>query len=115
MVTRPVPETFAADDFALREEEHGPCTGRAHFGHDPISTAERVGGVVRLTYDAYGTDGSPVTELPADQVRGLVSDAEQDVRDFLGLAGARAGQHLPTHAAPVTAALARALGLVPSP
>ncbi|MFI1186499.1 hypothetical protein [Streptomyces californicus] len=90
-------------------------TGVAHFGHDPASTAELDGDIVRLTYDAYATDGSPVAELPADQVRGLVSAAEQDVRDFLGLAGAWAGQHLPAHAAPVTAALARALDLAASP
>ncbi|MFD0038730.1 hypothetical protein ACFVIZ_13935 [Streptomyces anulatus] len=90
-------------------------TGCAHFGHDPSSTAERVGDTVRLTHDAYGTDGSPVTELPADQVRRLVADAQQDLQDFLGLAGAWAEQHLPAHAAPVTAALARALDLASSP
>ncbi|MFD8709055.1 hypothetical protein ACFV07_01090 [Streptomyces anulatus] len=80
-------------------------TGCAHFGHDPSSTAERVGDTVRLTHDAYGTDGSPVTGLPADQVRRRVADAQQDLKDFLGLAGARAEQPLPAHAAPVTAAL----------
>ncbi|WP_239086808.1 hypothetical protein [Streptomyces parvus] len=45
----------------------------------------------------------------------LVTNAQQDVRDFLGLAGAWAEQHLPAHAAPVTAALARALDLASSP
>ncbi|MFE3384954.1 hypothetical protein [Streptomyces anulatus] len=90
-------------------------TGCAHFGHDPSSTAERVGDTVRLTHDAYGTDGSPVTELSADQVHRRVADAQQDLQDLLGLAGARAEQHPPAHAAPVTAALARALDLVSSP
>lgn len=90
-------------------------TGYAHFGHDPSSTAERVGDIVRLTHDAYGTGSSPVTELPAELVRRLVANAQRDVRDFLGLAGAWAEQHLPAHAAPVTAALARALDLASSP
>ncbi|MFE1363245.1 hypothetical protein ACFW84_03255 [Streptomyces anulatus] len=100
-------------------------TGCAHFGHALSSTAERVGDTVRLTHDVDGTDGSPVTELPPDQVRRLVADAQQDLPDFvadaqqdlpdfLGLAGAWAEQHLPAHAAPVTAALARALDLASS-
>ncbi|MEV7494370.1 hypothetical protein AB0O08_26830 [Streptomyces anulatus] len=90
-------------------------TGCAHFGHDPSSTAERVGDTVRLTHDAYGTDGSPVTGMPADRVRRRVADAQQDLKDFLGLAGARAEQPPPANAASVTAALARALDLAPSP
>ncbi|MFD7418120.1 hypothetical protein, partial [Kitasatospora purpeofusca] len=90
-------------------------TGCAHFGHDPSSTAERVGDTVRLTHDAHGTDGSPVTGLPADPVRRRVADAQQDLQDFLGLAGARAEQHPLAHAGPVTAALARALDLASSP
>ncbi|MFE3375380.1 hypothetical protein [Streptomyces anulatus] len=96
-------------------------TGCAHFGHDPSSTAERVDDTVRLTHDACWTDGSPVTGLPADQVRRRVADAQQDLQDlqdlqdFLGLAGARAEQHPPAPAAPVTAALARALDLESSP
>ncbi|MFK0128999.1 hypothetical protein ACIQRZ_01470 [Streptomyces rubiginosohelvolus] len=90
-------------------------TGRAHFGHDPSSAAERLGDTVRLTHDVYRADGSKVTELPADQVRRLVADARHDLEDFLGLAGAWAEQHLPAHAAPVTAALARALDLASSP
>ncbi|MFJ7628478.1 hypothetical protein ACIQZN_18495 [Streptomyces sp. NPDC097595] len=90
-------------------------TGRAAFGHDPSSAAERVGAVVRLTFDADAPDGSPVIELPVDQVRGLVAGAQRDVRDFLGLAGTWAGQHLPEHATAVTAALARALDLAPPP
>lgn len=90
-------------------------TGCSSFGHDPTSVAERVGDMVRLTFDAYGTDSSPVTELPVDQARRLVAGAQQDVRDFLGLAGIWAEHHLPAHAAAVTAALARALDLAPAP
>ncbi|MGW7095765.1 hypothetical protein [Streptomyces sp. NPDC054874] len=89
-------------------------TGCAHFGHDPSSTAERIGDTVRLTHDV-GTDGSPVTELPTEQVDRLVADAQQDLQDFLGLAGAWSEQHLSAHAAPITAALARALTLASSP
>ncbi|MFJ6793952.1 hypothetical protein [Streptomyces sp. NPDC091268] len=86
-------------------------TGRSSFGHDPSSVAERIGDIVRLTFDAYGTDDSPVIELPVDQARRLVMGAQQDVRDFLGLAGIWAEQHVPAHAPAVTAALARALDL----
>ncbi|MEU2390461.1 hypothetical protein [Streptomyces sp. NPDC007369] len=90
-------------------------TGCSYFGHDPSSVAERVGDTVRLTLDAHGTDGSPMIELSVDQVRGLVADAQQDLQDFLSLAGTWAEQHLPAHAAAVTAALARALDLAPTP
>lgn len=89
--------------------------GCSYFGHDPSSAAERVGDIVRLTLDAHATDGSPVIELSVNQVRGLVAGAQQDLRDFLSLAGTWAEQHLPAHAAAVTAALARALDLVPAP
>lgn len=88
-------------------------TGCSSFGHDPSSVAERVGDIVRPTLDAHGTDGSPVIELSVDQVRRLVSGAQQDLQDFLSLAGTWAEQHLPAHAAAVTAALARALDLAP--
>ncbi|MER7666586.1 hypothetical protein [Streptomyces sp. NPDC096193] len=93
-------------------------TGNAYFGHDPSSMAERVGDIVRLTLDAYGTDGTPVIELSPDQVRRLVTGAQQDLQDlqdFLGLAGTWTEQHLPAHAAAVTASLARALNLTPTP
>ncbi|MGW2474772.1 hypothetical protein [Streptomyces sp. NPDC001665] len=56
-----------------------------------------------------------VGELPVDQVRGLVTGAQQDLRGFLALAGTWTGQHLPEHAAAVTAAVARALDLEPAP
>ncbi len=90
-------------------------TGYAYFGHDPSSVAERVGDIVRLTLDAHATDGSPVIELSVDQVRTLVTGAQQDLQDFLSLAGTWAERHLPAHAAAVTAALARALDLAPTP
>jgi hypothetical protein len=90
-------------------------TGCSSFGHDPSSMAERVGDTVRLTLDVYAQDGSPVIALPVDQVRALVTGAQQDLRDFLGLAGTWAERHLPAHAAAVTAALARALDLGPTP
>ncbi|WP_416966963.1 hypothetical protein [Streptomyces sp. 4F14] len=86
-------------------------TGCSSFGHDPSSTAERVGDTVRLTLDADAKDGSPAIDLPVDQVRALVTGAEADLRDFHRLAGTWAAHHLPTHAAAITAALARALAL----
>ncbi|MFD5569529.1 hypothetical protein [Streptomyces cadmiisoli] len=89
-------------------------TGCAYFGHNPSSAAERVGDTVRLTLDVYAEDGSPVVELPVDQVRTLVTGAQQDLQNFLGLAGTWAEQHLPAHAPAVTAALARALDLGPT-
>ncbi|MCX5254852.1 hypothetical protein OOK27_11815 [Streptomyces canus] len=89
-------------------------SGCSYFGHDPSSMAERVGDTVRLTLDTHAKDGSPVIELPVDQVRALVTGAQQDLQDFLGLAGTWAEQHLPTHADAVTAALARALDLGPT-
>jgi hypothetical protein len=72
-----------------------------------------VGDSVRLTLDAYGDEDSPVIELPVDQVRTLVTGAQRDLQDFLDLAGSWAEQHLPAHAAAVSAALARALDLGP--
>ncbi|MCM2416353.1 hypothetical protein [Streptomyces sp. RKAG290] len=92
----------------LKVLEPGGC---CYFGHDPSSVAERVGDVVRLTYDVHGTGSSPVVELPAEQVRTLVAGAQQDLQDFLSVAGIWAEEHLPAHAAEVTAALARALDL----
>ncbi|MEU7473937.1 hypothetical protein AB0A94_36485 [Streptomyces sp. NPDC044984] len=86
-------------------------TGCSYFGHDPSSTAERVGDTVRLTLDAHTKNGSPVIELPVDQVRALITGAQTDLRNFHRLAGTWAEQHLPTYAAAVTAALARALDL----
>ncbi|MEU8943501.1 MULTISPECIES: hypothetical protein [Streptomyces] len=131
-----MPDLFAAGGFRVTDSaidtvfvEPGCCngletwrdwldvldgTGCAYFGHDPSSVAEPVGDIVRLTLDAHGTDDSPVIELPADQVRRLVAGAQQDLQDFLSLAGTWAERHLPAHATAVTAALARALDLAPA-
>ncbi|GAA0445015.1 hypothetical protein GCM10009544_04740 [Streptomyces stramineus] len=84
--------------------------GRASFGHDPSPLAERLGDTVRLTVDAE-QDDSPVIELPLAELRRLLGAAERDLADFLHLAADWAAQHLPDHAASVTAALARALVL----
>ncbi|MEV0738687.1 hypothetical protein AB0I51_22655 [Streptomyces sp. NPDC050549] len=89
-------------------------TGCSSFCHAPSSAAGRVDDAVRLTLDTQAKDGSPVIELPLDQVRALVIGAQADLRSFLSLAGTRAGQHLPTHAAAVTAALTRALDPEPT-
>ncbi|MGY0233106.1 hypothetical protein [Longispora urticae] len=83
--------------------------GRASFGHDPSMLAERYGDTVRLTTDE-GLD-SPTTELPVTDLRRLLDGAERDLVDFLRLAADWTARHLPDHAAPVTAALARALDL----
>ncbi|MFF6887863.1 hypothetical protein ACFY9F_32270 [Streptomyces sp. NPDC012421] len=127
-----MPDLFAAGGFRVTDTatgtvyvEPGCCNGLetwrdwrnvlegggCSFGHDPSSTAERVGDTVRLTLDTEAENESPVIELPADHVRALVAGAEADLRDFLGLAGTWAEQHLPTHADAVTAALTRALDL----
>ncbi|MFI8423432.1 hypothetical protein [Streptomyces sp. NPDC085479] len=127
-----MPDLFAAGGFRVTDMatgtvyvEPGCCNGLetwrdwrqvldgggCSFGHDPSSTAERVGDTVRLTLDTEAENESPVIELPADHVRALIADAEADLRDFLGLAGTWAERHLPTHADAVTAALARALDL----
>nr|BFD86889.1 hypothetical protein StreXyl84_62900 [Streptomyces sp. Xyl84] len=125
-----MPDLFAAGGFRVTDlatdtvfVEPGCCNGLetwrdwlevldgtgCYFGHDPSSAAERVGDNVRLALGADAKDGSPVIELPVDQVRALVTGAETDPRDFHSLAGTWAEQHLPTHAAAVMAVLARAL------
>ncbi|MFE0699089.1 hypothetical protein [Streptomyces sp. NPDC058872] len=87
--------------------------GWASFGHDPSPLAERMGDVVRLTIDAEQQD-SPVIELPIIDLRRLLADAERDLAAFHRLAIGWAALHLPDHADPVCAALARALDL-PAP
>ncbi|WP_371611823.1 hypothetical protein [Streptomyces clavifer] len=77
--------------------------------------AERLGDIVRLTLDADGAESSPVIQLSVDQTRTLVAGAQQDLQDFFSLAETWAEQHLPAHAAAVTAALARALDVAPTP
>jgi len=86
--------------------------GQAGFGHDPDPLAERRGETVRLTVDC-GREDSPVIELPAAHLRCLLAGAERDLAGFLALAAGWAAEHLPRHAAPVIAALARALDLQP--
>ncbi|UJW36688.1 hypothetical protein L3Q67_25810 [Saccharothrix sp. AJ9571] len=88
-------------------------SGQAWFGHDPDPRAERHGEIVRLTVDAEQND-SPVIELLATDLRRLLAEAEHDLTSFLALAADWAAQNLARHAAPVTAALARALDL-PAP
>lgn len=132
-----MPDLFAAGGFRVSDNatdtvfvEPGCCcgletwrdwlevldgTGYAGFGHDPSSVAERVGDTVRLTLDVYGEKGNAVIELPVDLVRTLVTGAQRDLQDFLSLAGTWAEQHVSAHAAAVTAALARALDLEPTP
>ncbi|MFD8980383.1 hypothetical protein [Streptomyces sp. NPDC059564] len=88
--------------------------GLLGFGHDPGSpVAERFGDTVRLTVNAGQTD-SPVIELSVIELRHLLVGAERDLADFLALAADWASRHLPGRCAPVTAALARVLGL-PAP
>nr|WP_309136736.1 hypothetical protein [Streptomyces sp. FT05W] len=132
-----MPDLFAAGGFRVTDNatdtvfaEPGCCNGLetwrdwlevlngsgcSYFGHDPSSMAERLGDIVRLTFDAHESDSSPVIELSVDQIRTLVAGAQRDLQDFLSLAETWAEQHLPTHAAAVTAALARALDLAPTP
>ncbi|MEV6525690.1 hypothetical protein AB0M43_27450 [Longispora sp. NPDC051575] len=81
--------------------------GQASFGHDPSPFAERYGDTVRLTVDE-GVD-SPTMELPVTELRRLLDGAERDLVGFLRLAADWAARYLPDHAAPVTAALTRAL------
>ncbi|MFF3257458.1 hypothetical protein ACFYWP_42285 [Actinacidiphila glaucinigra] len=68
-------------------------TGCASFGHDPSSVADRVGDIVRLTFDACGTDGSPVIELSVDQARRLVAGAQQDLHTMTSFLTHRAHVH----------------------
>lgn len=87
--------------------------GYAGFGHDPSPTAELHGDRVLATVDAE-QPGGPVIELPASLLRELLAGAERDLRAFLDLSAGWANRHLPGHAGPVVAAIARVLDL-PSP
>ncbi|MGW2372361.1 hypothetical protein [Kitasatospora sp. NPDC001683] len=89
-------------------------SGEGWFGHDPYAAAQRVGGTVRLTADTEVAH-SPVIEVPVAELRRLLAGAEQDLRDFVRLAGGWAARRFPEHAPAVTAALTRALALEPSP
>ncbi|MEV7026846.1 hypothetical protein [Kitasatospora sp. NPDC093558] len=81
--------------------------GTGGFGHGPTPLAQRLGDVVRLTVDLGLKADSPVIEVRVDELRTLVARAEQDLRDFVALAGRWAEQQLPEHAAGIAAALAR--------
>ncbi|MER6110663.1 hypothetical protein [Streptomyces hirsutus] len=88
--------------------------GWASFGHAPSPLAERLDdGTIRLTVDAERED-SPVIELPADELRRLLTGAERNLTDFLRLASAWTARQLPDYAADVPSALAHAL-LLPAP
>ncbi|WET76558.1 hypothetical protein P3102_20765 [Amycolatopsis sp. QT-25] len=79
-------------------------------------------GVVAVTESGWtvspsvntSAERSPVIELPAIDLRRLLAEAEYDLAGFLALVADWATQNLPRHAAPVAAALARALDL-PTP
>ena len=79
-------------------------------GHDPADSAELHGDVVRLTLDADKTD-SPFFDVPVDQLRELLTQAERDLVDFHALATDWLRRQLPEQADAVSAALRRALNL----
>ncbi|MEV0913600.1 hypothetical protein AB0I93_04855 [Streptomyces sp. NPDC049967] len=126
MVMQPVLEISAADDFTLwsvgEQESYG------YLALNGELTPAEVGRAIRQIADC--NDFEPEAEhgpcptdplgtflhglLSIDQVRKLVARAQQDVQDFLSLAGTWAEQHLSAQAAAVTAALARALDLAPA-
>jgi len=85
---------------------------RLDLGHDPFPLVEVSGGTVRMTPDQERR-GSPVIETSASGLRRLVAGAEDDLTGFLRSAGAWAEQHLPGRSARLTAALGRALDVVP--
>ncbi|MGC5398230.1 hypothetical protein ACPXCP_21165 [Streptomyces sp. DT20] len=88
MVMQPVLEISAGDDFEP-EAEHGPCPT-----------------------DSLGTFLHGL--LSMDQVRKFVARAQQDVQDFLSLAGTWAEQHLSAQAVTTALARVRALDLAPA-
>ncbi|GGR62612.1 hypothetical protein [Streptomyces roseolus] len=87
--------------------------GTLGFGHEPVSpAAERHGDTLRLTVDAE-RDDSPVIELPAHALRGMLAGVERDLAAFLDLAVAWAAVRVPGHDRALVAALARALDVPP--
>ncbi|MQY11385.1 hypothetical protein SRB5_15010 [Streptomyces sp. RB5] len=80
------------------------------LGHGPSAQAERVGDTVRLTLDTE-LAGSPVIELPAGRLPGLLAGAERDLTGFLRAASDWAARRVPDHAPALTAALAGALSV----
>ncbi|MFB9555752.1 hypothetical protein [Streptomyces roseoviridis] len=87
--------------------------GWADFGHSPSPLAERIGDVVRLTVDTEQPN-SPTIEVPLADLPSLLADAERDLAAFLRLATTWSAVHIPDFAAPVCAALGRALAM-PAP
>ncbi|GAA1794150.1 hypothetical protein [Actinomadura chokoriensis] len=82
------------------------------LGHNPTPCAERHGDMVRMIVDAE-RDDSPVIELPAADLRRLLAGVERDLTAFHRLAASWAERYVPDRAAPLTAALARALDVPP--
>jgi hypothetical protein len=85
-------------------------------GHDPWAMAEQRGDVVRLTLDAGESLGvektdSPFFDVPVDQLRELLTQAERHLVDFHALATEWLRRELPEHADAVSAALRHALDL----
>jgi hypothetical protein len=85
-------------------------TGQLVLGHDPWPLAELLGDTVRLTVDS-AQDDSPTIELPAAELRSLLTDVEHDLTGFVRLASAWAEHHLPGRSDEVTAALGRVLDM----
>ncbi|CAM3186614.1 hypothetical protein [Stackebrandtia soli] len=84
--------------------------GPVWFGHDPSSMVERDGRTMRLTVDAE-EENSRVIELPVDELRRLLAQAERDLGDFLMLARSWATGHLPEQVSDFTIAMAKALNV----
>jgi len=84
--------------------------GLVYSGHDPDARAERHGDIVRLTLDDE-QPGSPFFDVPVDQLRELLTQAEGHLVDFHALATDWLRRELPEHADAVSAALRRALDL----
>ncbi|MFA1549902.1 hypothetical protein [Actinomadura chokoriensis] len=82
------------------------------LGHDPDPCAERHGDVVRMIVDVE-RDDSPMIELPTADLRRLLAGVERDLIAFHRLAASWAERYVPDRAAPLAAALGRALDVLP--
>ncbi|MGY0021578.1 hypothetical protein ACVHNB_21785 [Streptomyces sp. YJ-C3] len=58
-------------------------------------------------------DASPWIETSSDELRRLLTAAENNLSDFRQLAARRTARHLPVHAEPLTVAISRAVTLLP--
>ncbi|WP_371632994.1 hypothetical protein OG693_18130 [Streptomyces sp. NBC_01259] len=126
MVMRPVLEISAADDFTLWPV--GEQESYAYLALNGELTPAEVGRAIRQIADC--NDFEPEAEhgpcptdslgtflhglLSMDQVRKFVARAQQDVQDFLSLAGTWAEQHLSAQAVTTALARVRALDLAPA-